>query len=139
MLFNRKIDKEIYRFTWLRTFNKPMSFRFEKRKDRYVLYWKVLSGAGGYEPGKIEIERLKILTKKEWAEFTQLIEKANFWKMDLGHSSIGNDGSEWIMEGVNQTDYRAISVWTPRKGDFYNACDYLISLTNLKIPEKEKY
>ncbi|WP_380738373.1 hypothetical protein [Salinimicrobium gaetbulicola] len=139
LLFNRKIDKEIYRFTWLRTFDKPMTFRFEKINDRYILYWKVLSGAGGYEPGKIEIEQLKILTEKEWTKFTQLVAKADFWKMELGRSSIGTDGSEWIMEGVNQTDYRVVSVWSPGKGNFYNACDYLISLTNLKISEKDKY
>ncbi|WMI65071.1 hypothetical protein RBH94_13515 [Aestuariibaculum sp. YM273] len=139
LLFNRKIDKEIYRFTWLRTFDKPITFRFEKKDNRFILYWKVLNGAGGYEPGEIEIERLKILTKKEWTEFTQLMEKADFWNMNLGRSSIGTDGSEWIMEGVNQSDYRAVSVWSPSKGDFYNACDYLISLTNLKISEKKKY
>ena len=139
LLFNRKIDREIYRFTWLRTFDKPMTFRFEKKDNRFILYWKVLNGAGGYEPGEIEIERLKILTEKEWTEFTQLIGKADFWNMNLGRSSIGTDGSEWIMEGFNQSDYRAVSVWSPSKGNFYNACDYLISLTNLTISEKKKY
>jgi hypothetical protein len=139
LLFNKIIDKEIYRFTWLRTFNAPMTFRFEKRNDRYVLYWKVLNGAGGYKPGKIEIERLKILTEKEWTEFTRLVEKADFWNMDLGRSSVGTDGSEWILEGVNQTKYRVVTVWSPDKGNFYNACDYLISLANLKISKRNKY
>lgn len=99
----------------------------------------MLNGAGGYVPGEIEIERLKILTEKEWVEFTQLIRKANFWNMELGRSSLGTDGSEWVMEGANQTDYRVVSVWSPTKGNYYNACDYLISLTNLKISEKDKY
>lgn len=139
LLFNKKIKKEIYRFTWLRTFDKPMTFRFEKRNNRYILYWKVLSGAGGYEPGEIEIERLKILTDKEWTEFTQLIGKANFWKMDLGRSSFGTDGSEWIMEGANQTEYRVVTVCSPNNENYYNACNYLISLTKLKISERKKY
>lgn len=139
LLFNKKIDKEIYRFTWLRTFNRPMTFRFEKENDRFILYWKVLNGAGGYKPGEIEIEQMKILSEKEWTEFTVLIKKADFWNMELGRKTIGDDGSEWIMEGVNQTDYRVVSVWTPRTGNFYNACNYLISLTNLKISKKEIY
>lgn len=139
LLFNRKINKEVYRFTWLRTFDKPISFRFEKRKNLYILYWKVLSGAGGYEPGEIEINRLKILSQKEWSTFTQFLEKANFWQMRLGRSSFGTDGSEWIMEGLNKTSYRVVTVCSPSKGDFYNACNYLISLTNLKISKKEKY
>lgn len=139
LLFNRKIEKEVYRFTWLRTFHKPMTFRIEKRNDRYILYWKVLDGAGGYEPGNLEIERLKIITEKEWSEFTKLVDKAHFWNMELGRGSIGNDGSEWILEGVNQNKYRVATVWTPRKGNFYEACDYLISLSNMKISEREKY
>lgn len=139
LLFNRKIDNEVYRFTWLRTFDKPMTFRIEKENDKIILYWKVLNGAGGYEPGEIEVERMKILTEKEWIEFTQLIRKADFWNMALGRSTIGTDGSEWIMEGVNQTDYRVVSVWSPSTGNFYNACNYLISLTNLKISGKDKY
>ena len=139
LLFNRKVEKEVYRFTWLRTFHKPMSFRIEKWNDRYILYWKVLDGAGGYEPGNLELEKLKVITEKEWSEFEKLVDKANFWKMELGRGSIGNDGSEWILEGLNQTDYRVITVWTPRKGSFYDACNYLISLTNLNINKKEKY
>lgn len=139
LLFNRRTKKEIYRFTWLRTFDKPMTFRFEKTNDEYILYWKVLSGAGGYDPGVIIIERLKVLSKKEWTKFIQLIQKADFWNMDLGRYSFGNDGSEWIMEGVNNTNYRVVSVWSPDKGSFYNACDYLISLTDLEISEENKY
>jgi hypothetical protein len=90
-----------------------MTFRFEKENDIFILYWKVLNGAGGYEPGEIEIEQMKILSEKEWTEFTVLIKKADFWNMELGRKTIGFDGSEWIMEGVNQTDYRVVSVWTP--------------------------
>jgi len=41
LLFNRKVKKEVYRFTWLRTFHKPMTFRIEKWKDRYILYCKI--------------------------------------------------------------------------------------------------
>ena len=139
LLFNRKTEKQIYRFTWLRTFNKPMTFRIEKWKNRYILYWKVLDGTGGYAPGKLEIEKLKVLTEKEWSTFINLIEKANFWNMKLGREIAGTDGSELIMEGVNSNNYRVVRVWSPNKGNFYDACDYLISLTDLNISEKKKY
>lgn len=133
LLFNRKVEKEVYRFTWLRTFDKPMTFRVEKWNDRHILYWKVLDGAGGYEPGNLTVNKLKFLTKKQWATFINLLDKANFWQMRLGRASIGNDGAEWILEGLSQTDYRVVSVWTPKGGDFYNACRFLIALSNLKI------
>ena len=139
LLFNRKVKKEVYRFTWLRTFHKPMTFRIEKWKDRYILYWKITNGAGGYEPGNLESEKFKIITEKEWLEFSKLVDKANFWTMELGRSSIGNDGSEWILEGLNKSNYRVVTVWSPTKGNFYEACKYLIDLSDIKLTGREKY
>lgn len=139
LLFNRKVNNEVYRFTWLRTFHKPMTFRVEKTKDSQMLYYKVLNGKGGYEPGKIEIEKSKILSKEEWLTFKKLIEKADFWNISLGRSLIGTDGSEWILEGLTPSEYRVVSVWSPTEGSFYDACIYLISLTGLTVPKGEKY
>lgn len=139
LLFNRIVDKEVYRFTWLRTFDKPMVFRIENRKGDYILYYKVLDGKGGYEPGRIEVEKTKNLTKKEWLTFKKLIENADFWNMSLGRNSIGLDGSEWILEGLTRTKYRAVTVWSPTEGSFYEACIYLISLSDLTLTENERY
>ena len=140
LLFNKKINKEIYRFTWLRTFDKPIAIRIEKDSSEYKIYWKMLSGKGGYDPGKLILEKSKIITEKEWLNFIDLVKKSNFWQMKLYRSSIdGVDGSEWILESVNQNDYRAISIWSPKNGNFYNACNYLISLTDLNIKDKDKY
>ncbi|MBW1296371.1 hypothetical protein [Aquimarina litoralis] len=139
LLFNRKTEKQIYRFTWLRTFDKPMTFRIEKWRSRYILYWKVLSGKGGYDSGELERTMLKILSEKEWIDFIDLINKADFWNMKLGRSFTGTDGSEWIMEGVDPNNYRVVTVWSPTEGYFYEACNYLISLTDLNISEKKKY
>lgn len=139
LLFNRKVEKDVFRFTWLRSFNKPMTFRIEKKNEDYTIYYKVLDGKGGYEPGNIEVDKSKILTQKDWQTFKKLIQKTDFWNMSLGRSSIGGDGSEWILEGLTQTKYRAVTVWSPTEGSFYEACIYLISLTDLIIPENEKY
>tara|TARA_R110002124_G_scaffold253475_1_gene418922 strand:+ start:53 stop:757 length:705 start_codon:yes stop_codon:yes gene_type:complete len=139
LLFNRKTDKEIFRFTWLRTFDKPIAIRIEKSKDDYWLYWKKLSGKGGYEPGELITDRKKRISENEWLSFQNLIKKADFWNMDYGQGVFGNDGSQWILESVNSTDYRVVDRWSPSEGTFYNACDFLISLTNLNIKEKNKY
>ena len=139
LLFNKKIDKEIYRFTWLRTFNEPVAVRIEKDNSEYKIYWKMLDGSGGYDPGKISVEKSKVITEKEWLVFIDLVQKSNFWKRELGRSAIGTDGSEWILEGVNQTDYKVVSVWSPQTGSFYEACNYLLSLTSLKVKERNKY
>lgn len=53
ILKDYKADKEIYRFTWLRTFNHPVVIRLEKQGNAVRLFSKVSDGAGGYEPGNI--------------------------------------------------------------------------------------
>ncbi|MGC3977797.1 MAG: hypothetical protein QM751_05900 [Paludibacteraceae bacterium] len=139
LLFNRKITKEIYRFTWLRTFHKPICIRFEKDNDNYAITWKMLSGEGGYDPGKLLLNKSKKLTEKEWDLFKTYLKTSNFWQMELGRNSMGTDGAEWILEGVTPEQYRVVTVWSPEKGDFYNVCNYLISLTDLQISNREKY
>jgi len=53
VLRNYQGDKEIYRFTWLRTFHHPISVRLEKQNNIIKLFVKVCNGAGGYEPGQL--------------------------------------------------------------------------------------
>lgn len=59
LLFNKTMDKEVFRFTWLRTFDNPISIRIEKHKDKYRLFWKLCDGAGGYVPGDLKIDKSK--------------------------------------------------------------------------------
>lgn len=139
LLFYRKVRKEVYRFTWLRTFDKPMAFRIEKHNKNYTLHWKVLNGAGGYEPGELELKGVRILTESEWNEFMDLLWQSKFWKDDYTRNAFGNDGSEWILEGLTSKKYKAVSVWSPRGGKLYDACNYLISLSKLNIPNNKKY
>lgn len=41
LLFNKKESKQIFRFTWLRTFDNPVAIRIEKSQDNIVLSWKL--------------------------------------------------------------------------------------------------
>lgn len=139
LLFNKEINKEVYRFTWLRSFHRPMAFRIEKSGDKYELFWKVTSGAGGYDPGEIVIDDRKSIDEEEWLEFLELVDQANFWELDLGIKLGGSDGAEWILEGLSEENYRVIAKWTPREGAFYEACNYLIELSDVKIRKGDKY
>jgi hypothetical protein len=139
LLFNRKVDNETFRFTWLRSFDEPIIIGINKSEKKYILYWKKLKFNENYEPIELILDESKSITKNDWNNFKTLVEKADFWNMEIGRYSMDNDGSEWILEGVNSKKYKVVSVFYPEKGNFYNACDYLISLTNLKISENEKY
>jgi len=139
LLFNKNLNKEVYRFTWLRTFDKPVVVRIENFEEKYKLTWKLCDGAGGYEPGNLTINKSVELNPETWKMFKSKLDTLDYWNMSLGRMSIGTDGSEWILEGVDKEKYKVVTVWTPSKGKFYDACNYLLTLTDLEINEKNKY
>jgi DNA topoisomerase IB len=52
----------------------------------------------------------------------------------------GLDGAEWIIEGKRFNQYQVVDRWTPDKNSkYYKCCDFLISLTDLEISERDKY
>lgn len=140
IIFNDNSTKEIYRFTWLRSFHNPIAIRFEKLGDDYRLYWKLCSGAGGYAPGKLIIDKQKVIDKSIWDEFKKLLDQINFWKLNTTEEVIGTDGAEWIIEGKDSKHYQVVDRWTPNhESDYFKCCNFLISLTDLKISERDKY
>lgn len=141
LLFNKKDDNEIFRFIWLRTFHHPVAIRIEKNNDDYRIYWKVCSGVGGYEPGDLTIDEEKPIDKQDWDKFQNLLTAINYWNLTTNEKEIlGEDGSQWILEGATTDKYHVVDRWTPNEeGQFYKACDFLLSLTNLEIKKRDKY
>lgn len=135
-----KSPKEIYRFTWLRTFHNPVAIRIEKTSDTYLLYWKQCSGAGGYDPGKLMIDKYKVVDKATWDEFQTLLGQIDFWNVKTNETSNGTDGAQWILEGRKGDQYHVIDRWTPNKqSKYYQCCDFLLRLTDLEIKRLNKY
>lgn len=132
-------EEEIYRFTWLRTFRHPISVRITRTKNQIKLEAKELSGAGGYEPGKILRKTNRILTTGQWQEVLSSVEKANFWNDQPEVTSIGLDGAQWIYEARRGTTYRVIERWTPEDKNYRNLGLTMIKLAEWSIPEEEIY
>ncbi|HET6557031.1 MAG TPA: hypothetical protein VFG54_06920 [Prolixibacteraceae bacterium] len=129
-----------FRFTWLRTFHNPIAIRIDKDKEQILLTWKECDGAGGYEPGKIIVDKQKKLSENEWKEFQRMISKIDFWEMPTTLDEIpGSDGSQWILEGIKEGEYHVVDRWTPRGSEYAKCCGFLLNLTDIKINEKEKY
>jgi len=140
LIFNKKQTKSTYRFLWLRTFNNPISIRIDKQADLYSVSWKLCDGAGGYEPGQLVVDKTKTIDKNTWDKFLGLLSKADYWNLKTNEVEIlGTDGSQWILEGADIDNYHVVDRWTPSGGTFYDCCDYLIGLTDLKIKKGEKY
>lgn len=133
-------NKEVYRFTWLRTFHNPVSIRMEKNENEYLLYWKVCDGAGGYEPGNLTISKKKILDKSEWSSFVDIVNGIHFWKLETNQRLHDIDGSQWILEAKVKDKYHVVDRQSPKEGsEYYNVCNFLIELTSLTIKERAKY
>ena len=140
ILFNRPSQNETYRFTWLRTFHNPVAIRIEKNGEDYMLFWKLCDGKGGYEPGQLVIDKFRKISRDDWDNFIGLLKTVDFWDMESRETGLqGTDGSQWILEGVNENNYHVVDRWTPRQNDYFDCGNFLIQLTDLKIPEDDKY
>ena len=134
VLKNYNGNKEIYRFTWLRTFNHPVSIRLEKQGDIVNLFSKVCDGAGGYEPGKIIFNTTINLTEKEVDIANITLDNAKFWTLQTeSKEDNGKDGSQWIIEVFKNSKYHMVVRWTLKKGTAFRAIgEYLISISQIK-------
>ncbi len=134
ILKDYKGNKGIYRFTWLRTFNHPVSIRLEQQGDIVKLFSKICNGAGGYEPGKIIFDTAISLTQKQVDTINLKLDNAKFWVLQTeSREDNGTDGSEWIIEVVKNNKYHMVVRWTPEKGTLFRAIgEYLISISQIK-------
>lgn len=128
--------EEAYRFLWLRTFDEPISLRILKAESGTTIVIKKSDGKSGYEPGKLVIDTTKSLSAEEWQKFMILLENNCFWGMRSWNDNLGLDGTTWILEGVKNGRHHLVARWSPGGGDFQQACEYLLQLSELN--EKDK-
>jgi hypothetical protein len=132
LLYNYQGEKEIYRFTWLRTFHHPVSIRVEKQNEVIILFSKVTNGAGGYDPGNIIVDTSRPVSKKEWENILNKIKAIQFWQLPTEIDDSGNDGSEWIIEAFKNGSYHMTTRWSPttgRNGNYSEVGRYLLEIS----------
>jgi hypothetical protein len=142
--FSKASGTESYRFLWLRTFHRPISARLEVTNDgSAVLFVKVLSGQGGYEPGNIVENRKLAISKGDVDHFEKLLQEAQFWDAPAERAFtgvIGADGAQWIIEAAKAGQYHVVDRWCPENRRFRAAALFLaIKLGGLSIPKSEVY
>lgn len=112
----------VLRFTWLRTFDAPVIVRVEAiAGGGFQLIGKELSGAGGYDPGRMAREVRRQLSEEEAAGLSTLLRQTRV--LDLppaencpvqsdGTLIIRGDGAHWILEANGPDGYRFIDRWS---------------------------
>jgi hypothetical protein len=83
LLFNKLEEKEVYRFTWLRSGKNPVSIRIEKENENIKLFLKVSDGESINNPGKLITNKSKTLTTSQWNIFKSKINKIRFWTLPV--------------------------------------------------------
>lgn len=133
LLYNKIEEKEVYRFLWLRRFNKPVCVRIEKNNDSIKLYLKISDGMGGSYAGKVIHENVKSITMEQWNIFISKIDNIHFWKLSVEeYKELEKDNSEWILEGTTSKKYHFITRTSPYEHNlkfFRECCEYLLSLS----------
>ena len=119
LLTDADAGQHVYRLTWLRTFHHPMVFRLAIAQDGTVeLHVKVTSGAGGYDPGVLTVNKTIHLTKVQADIMLAGLEQIEFWTMTSYLERTGVDGAEWIVEGVKNARYHVVDRWSPEGSAF---------------------
>lgn len=132
VLYDSKINKESYRFLWLRTVKNPIAVRIEKQNDTIFLYTKATTGTGGVGPGRLRTSDVKILTAKEWNEFQELLKLCDYWNMPAIDEEKKISGEQWILEGYKTDDFNITEKWNPELDDpFRIACEYLLNISGI--------
>ena len=143
ILSNYPKEREVYRFTWLRTFNHPIAVRLEKCNSEIFINAKMCDRNGGFTPGNLVLNRTRNITEDQWKNFQAKFSKLNFWKSSPDiNDDWATDGAEWILESRKGNIYHFLKRFSPDNNDFAKCCLYLISLagfTEMDIPPKEIY
>lgn len=125
-------SREIYRFTWLRSFDPPIAVRIEKDNETIQLFWKQGKGAGGYAPKGIDFSGEKNLSLSEWETFMKLFNMNKFEPEKNNEHIVMFDGASWVLEKKTATNYKAFKTNNPND-TFANCCMFLIEKTGIGI------
>ncbi len=136
---NQKLES--YRFLWLRTFHHPISVRMDVQPDgSSTLTTKMANGMGGYKPGKLVVNTTQKISAGETAAVLDRIEHSGFWTLAPYEHTGGEDGAQWIVEGVKDGAYHVVDRWTPEKGPVREIGMMMLQdLAKMKIPANEIY
>lgn len=108
----------VYRFLWLRSFDHPIAVRVVTGATPSIVAVE-LSGAGGYDPGKIKRRIRRTLAKEEFDRLEAAVSAAELPTLPaFDDSSVSVDGAEWIVEIADHGRYNVVSRTSPGAGTF---------------------
>jgi hypothetical protein len=154
ILYNFYLCKDIYRFTWLRSFQPPVTIRIEIYNNTAKIYTKRLERSIGHIMLKslgnnkydtiypnnnipLVIDLVKEISLSEVDRIEHIIDSTKLYNSDLFEEIYGLDGSEWIFETHTKAGYFYANRFTPSNEEsVYIIGMYFISLSGLEDEDK---
>jgi hypothetical protein len=135
------VDREVYRFLYLRSFHGAVSVRLERTDDGLAVHAVEMNDDGRfypeYTPPTVRRRLHTTLNHSHWQTVASAARAANFWNTRTMGGTRGNDGSMWIVEGRDGSRYNLVVRWSP-KDKLHTFGMHLIDLSSLSIPERER-
>ena len=115
VLFNRTIYSNyfVFRVLFLPTWGHSVAFRYESLGQTNKFRGVMLTGAGGYSPGEVGLEKKIIITNEEMQTFLFDLENSDYWKLSSNDDVMGLDGSQLVIESILNGEYKILTRWTP--------------------------
>lgn len=137
-LVHSNSKSEFVRFTWLRSFDNPVSVRVIIGVDgpsKIVL--KVSDGAGGYEVGRLFTNETRVLSQNETS---RILDALQFLRLcEDPPEKMMFDGAQWIFERKTPAGYCVIDEQSPEEGDLREAGLLLLGLAGYIIGKDDTY
>ena len=130
--------KEGYRFHWRRTFHYPVVATVIIEEEKGILNVKVSDGKGGYDPGKIFVDKEIVLTEEQIDDLRSVVNDNPFWK-DKIERYITLDGATWTVEVKQNGKYYVDYEQSPESGSIRNIGMHLLKLSRLGLDPNDIY
>lgn len=115
--FVKDVNADVYRIMILPTWGNPIVVRVQRHGELYRLSARRLDGQGGYDPGKLVEAKDIELSADDSKSLAVPIQSLNFFQLPAEDDVMGNDGDQWIIEGVSLGKYHVAVRWC---ADSYN-------------------
>lgn len=137
---------EIYRLMILPTWGNSIVVRVQRHGELYSLSARRLDGHAGFDPGKLVESKDIELNSDDSKALGVLIHSLNFFLLPEDDKVDGNDGDEWIVEGVSHGKYHLAQRWcatdcnSEKRGlkPFVALCKFLIDKSTLSERPRNK-
>jgi len=144
--FTKNVTADVYRMMILPTWGNSIVVRVQRHGELYSLSARRLDGQAGYDPGKLVEKKEVELNADDSKALGVLIQNLSFFRLPTENDINGEDGEEWIIEGVSQGKYHVVQRWCapsydPKKrglSGFVALCQFLLDKSTLSERPQNK-